>query len=169
MIQDDHSGYVRLYSTTNTTAETVAHAFLDWCATFTIPKSFMSNGPTHFRNETIRLLVKGLRTKHHFTLPYFTWSNGAVERVGRAILRVYHAVLSELHLRPNEWADLVPIFQSALNHAPSPQLHSIPPITELTGMAPQPPFATFMSGRTAKPITLTELQRERSFNITKLQ
>lgn len=67
MISDDHSGYSWLYPTPDTSADQAAHALLDWCSAFGAPLSFMSESPTHFKNETLALLAKGLRSKYHFT------------------------------------------------------------------------------------------------------
>lgn len=53
---------------------------IEWCASFSVPNGLMSDGPTHFRNDTVRLVSKGLKVSHHFTLPYFPWSNGEVDR-----------------------------------------------------------------------------------------
>lgn len=89
----------------------------------------MSEGPTHFKHETIRLLSKELRVPHHFTLPYCLWSNGGIERLGKELFRTLRAVLSELQMRSNEWPDLLPIIQSALNKSPSPQRNNIALIT----------------------------------------
>lgn len=71
MLRDDHPDYKWFFACHNLTAETAARATIDWCAACGVPKSLMSDGPTHFKNETLRLLSKGLKVRHHFTLPYF--------------------------------------------------------------------------------------------------
>ena len=109
MIRDDLSGYCWFYPTPSNSAEQVSHALLDWCADFGASKMFMSDSPTHFKNETLRLLAKGLNTRHHFTFPYAPWSNGAVERLGKELLRVCRSLLSELKLPLNSWTDLIPV------------------------------------------------------------
>lgn len=168
MVRDDHSGYCWFYPAVTTTAETAAHALLDWCAAFGAPAAFMSDGPTHFKNETIRLLTKGLRIPHHFTLPYCPWSNGAVERLGKELLRVARALLSELQFRHDEWPQLVPLFQSALNNAPSPQRKNVAPITAFTGRPSSPPIATMLRSSDSAPVTMSETQLERAMNVSTL-
>lgn len=108
MLKDDHSGYCWQYPTITTDAESAADALLDWSAAFGAPKGLMSDGPSHFRSETIRRLTKGLRAPHHFTLPYCPWSNGSIERLGKELLRVALSIISELQLRPEEWPVLIP-------------------------------------------------------------
>lgn len=169
LLRDDHSGYCWLFPFGNTNAENAAHAIVDWCASFGVPAGLISDGPTHFRNETVRLVTKALRTPHHFTLPYCPWSNGAVERLGREVLRTARALLSELQLRPDQWPDLIPVFQSVLNQSPSPQRNNVAPITAFTGLPPTPPIATFMSSDTARPVTIAEVIQRRALDVHALQ
>lgn len=70
MLRDDHSSYCWLFAFVDTLAANAARAINDWCAALGVPKALMSDGPTHFKNETIRLIEKGLRVPHHFTPPY---------------------------------------------------------------------------------------------------
>lgn len=116
MIRDDHSNYCWVFPFPTTNDKNAANELIDWCASFGASKCFMSDGPTHFRNETLRLVSKALHTLQNFTLPYFPWSNGAVERLGRELLRITREILSELQLRPDAWPDLLLIFQSALDN-----------------------------------------------------
>lgn len=71
----------------------------------------MSDGRTHFKNETLRRVFKGLKFPHHFTLLYCPWSNGTVDRLGREILGLFLAVVSELRVNPDKWPDLLPLVQ----------------------------------------------------------
>lgn len=104
MIRDDHSGYCWFFPATTLAAETAADVLIDWSASFGVPETLMSDGPTHFKNETLRLLVKKLSSKHHFTLTYAPWYNGGIERLGKELVRAARALLSELQFRHDEWA-----------------------------------------------------------------
>lgn len=168
MLRDDHSDYKWFFAFADTSAENAAQVIIDWSAAFGVPKMLMSNGPTHFKNEAVRLVSKGLKVPHHFTLPYTPWSNGAVERLGKEVLRVFRSVCSELQLRPEEWTDLLPLIQSALNNAPSPQRGNVSPLTAFTGSDPTPPISTFIRSSTSTPVSITDVQRERSLNIAAL-
>ena len=79
----------------------------------------MSDGPTHFRNETVRVVAKGLKVPYHFTVPYCPWSSGGVERLGKELLRVFRSITSELQMSFTESPDVLPLVQSALKNAPS--------------------------------------------------
>lgn len=97
-----------------------AASLVDWCLDFGVPEGFMSEGSTHFKNDTLYMLSELLRLKKHFTLPYKPWSNSAVERLRKELLRVFQAVTPELQLRLEEWPDLLPLVQSAHSQPPSP-------------------------------------------------
>lgn len=121
VVRNDRSDNTWLFANPSSDAVNAAASLVSWCTVFGPSKSFMSDEPTHFKNETIRLLAKSLSIKHHFTRPYSPWSNGAVERLGKKLLWVSRAVTSELQLRSNEWPDLLPPAQNALNHSQLPQ------------------------------------------------
>lgn len=169
MLRDDHSDYHWFFAFPDTSAENAAVAIIDWCAALGVPNGFMSDGPTHFRNETVRLISKGLKVPHHFTLPYSPWSNGAVERLGRELLRVMRSVLSELQMPFTEWPDILPLVQSALNNSPSPQRGNISPFTAFMGREPTAPIATFLRNSTTKSVTVDATKLESLMNITQLK
>lgn len=100
MVHDDHSEYKWLFAYPSTDAVNAAASLIDWWAAFCDPRGFMPDGPAHFKNHTLSMLSKLLCVKHDFMLPYIPWSNGAVERLGKKLLRTFRVVLSELQLRP---------------------------------------------------------------------
>lgn len=83
LYRDDHSNYYVIFLFQNVSAENTAHGLIEWKAAFTIPKSFISDGTTHFGNETVGFLPKALKVAHHFNLPYTQWGNETVKRLGR--------------------------------------------------------------------------------------
>lgn len=85
--------YTWLLPFPDTRTENAAPTIIDWCADFGVPTGFMSDRPTHFRNETIRLVTKILRTPHKFNLPYCPWINDAVENLRQEVLRVARALI----------------------------------------------------------------------------
>lgn len=76
LMRDDFSSYVWLFPFEAPNIENAAEAILKWSIAFTPPSALISDWGSHFQNETIRLVVRGLKTKHHFNLPYTLWSNG---------------------------------------------------------------------------------------------
>ena len=168
MMRDDHSDYKWFIPTASTAAQHAATAIIDWCSSFGVPNGLMSDGPTHFRNEVVRLVCKGLKVPHHFTLPYCPWSNGAVERLGKELIRVNRAVLSELQMRHTEWPDILPLVQSVLNNSPSPARANVSPVMAFLGREATPPIRTFLRSKTLRPVTLSEAQAERAFNVKDL-
>lgn len=128
----------------------------------------MSDGPTHFKKETLRLVAKGLRVPQHFTLQYTPWSNGAVERLGKALPGVFRTVSSELRIWPAEWPYVLALIQSAINNSQSPQRAGIPPVQALTGMDPFPLITTFYRSFAIVPGTFSDVMRERTLSKEKL-
>lgn len=70
MVKDDQSGYSWFYPTHTTDATSATNAPLDWSVAFGPTSGLMSDGPSHFRNEAVRVLANGLKTPHHFIIPY---------------------------------------------------------------------------------------------------
>ena len=70
MIRDDHSCYCWFFPDTIITAETANNILDEWSASFGVRTTVMSEGPTHFNNKTLRLLVNQLRSSHQTTFPY---------------------------------------------------------------------------------------------------
>lgn len=97
LVRDDNSGYGWFYPSSSKSAGKAYNARLDWCASFGVPNSLMSDGPTHFRNETIPLVANILCTPHQFTLSYCPWSSGrgtTRKRIGPDISRDNHRITS---------------------------------------------------------------------------
>lgn len=59
MLRDDHSDYCWVFAVERTCIESTERPIIDWGTVFGVPKSIMSNGPTHFKNKTIRPTCKG--------------------------------------------------------------------------------------------------------------
>lgn len=94
--RDDQSNYYWLLPFAGTGREDAAQAIVIECGVFGTPEGLMYDGPTHFRNEKVRLFTTVLRTVHHLTLPECRWSNRTVERLRRESFGVAPAFLSEL-------------------------------------------------------------------------
>lgn len=139
-----------------------------WFAAFGVPNGLMSDGPTHFRNETVRLVFEGLRVPHHFTLPYNSCSNGAFGQIGKELLRVFRSIVSELRMDFADWTSIIPIIQSVLNQSPSPHRSNNSPVTVFMGIEPTPPIKTFIRSVDGNPVTLTDVKLELSTNTRKL-
>lgn len=169
MMRDDFSDYKWFFPFTDTSARNEATAIIDWWAAFGVPKSLMSDHPTHFKNETIRLVAKGLKVPHHFTFPYSPCSNGAVERLGKELIRNCRAILSELCMQPEEWPDILPLIQSAPNNTPSPHRANVAPITAFRGDDQTPPIRTFLRTDTVQAVTVEEVTAERLINVEALK
>lgn len=82
----------------------------------------------------MRQVCEKMNIAHHFSLPYFPWSNGTVEVVCRELSRTTRALLSELKRSQDKWPILFPILQRALNNKNLRRLGNRSPLTVLTGL-----------------------------------
>lgn len=81
LLPDDLSNYCWLFSTAGTKAENAANGFIEWCAAPDSSSIFLSDRPTHFRSETLRLYPKhfmSITTSHSHippgvTTPWNVW------------------------------------------------------------------------------------------------
>lgn len=140
MLWDDQSIYFWFFTSPETSTEHAANAIIDWCASYSVPCQLVFNGPTHFKNEKFRLIVKVLGMPHHFALPYFPRSNGRIERFGKELLLVFWAVNSEPGLDHEEGPNLLLLVQSAITNSPSQQRAGVSPVIAMTGMGATPPI-----------------------------
>lgn len=115
---------------------------INWCVGFGLPSAFMANGPMHFNNKTLGLLRKRLSAPHRFILPYSRWSNGAVKRLGKALLQMAQAILSELQIDFEEWHDIVLALHFAVDSASSSCKAKEAAITAFKVMTPTPLIKT---------------------------
>lgn len=117
----------------------------------------------HFKPST-----KSLCLSHHFTLPYDPWSNSAVERLVKELLRVARAASSECQWRPNSWNSILGFVQSPINSTPSPSRCNHAPITMFTGRPVSHPVNTFLNAESSKPIKIKDLQHQKMFKVEKV-
>lgn len=89
MLKKDHSGYCWFFPHGDTCAMNASDAITDRCAAFAVPNGLMSDGPTHFKNETVCLLTKGLKVPHYFTLQYTPWSDSSIGRLRKELFCVF--------------------------------------------------------------------------------
>lgn len=125
MLWDDHSDYKCSPAFPKTSSGNAASAIIDWVVVFGAPKSFISDVPTHFKNNTPRRVSKDFKFPLHFTLPYCPSSNGAIKRLGMELLRVLRAVVSELQMYTDEWPEIFPLVQSTFINFPSTQRRNL--------------------------------------------
>ena len=169
MIRDDLSSYSWLILFAKENAKNASDGLFEWCTTFSTPKALMSDGGSHFRNDTVRLLTKALRVPHDFTLPYTSWSNGAVERLGREVLRVFRATLSELRLPSKKWPALVPVLQSAINISRSSSRNDMALTTIFIGHIPSVLLFLYKLPSTGELRTIPQAIRETLNNLSEFK
>ncbi|CAM9594870.1 unnamed protein product [Sphacelaria rigidula] len=114
---DDLSNFVALEPVAACTAESTAASFLNWCKTLGVPRVWVSDTATHFKNAILTRLREALRVDNQFAVAYSPWSNGTCERMVKEVVRALQSILLEQRRAVSEWMDVLPAVQSAPNTA----------------------------------------------------
>jgi Integrase zinc binding domain/Integrase core domain len=141
IVKDDYSNYVWLKQCKNTDADSTAAVLIEWFAAFGVAQQWVSDQCSHFKNTVMADIQKQLCTNHHFTMAYSPWANGTVEDVCKQTKRAARAMLSEMHLAPQEWPCVFPAIQAVLNNSPSSHRVAQTPLTAFTGHARHSPLS----------------------------
>ena len=166
---DDTSRFIQLTVANQPTANATADSILQWASFFGFPKVWVSDGATHYINEVLKDISERTSTKHHVTVAYSPWANGTVETMMSQILKVFRAILSEWRMPIEHWPVLVPIVQSALNHAPSARLGGRAPIEVFTGQSGTRPLDSLRHPETKEVLTLKDISAAVELEFQKLQ
>jgi hypothetical protein len=105
-------------------------------------------------------LQKQLGTNHHFTTAYSPLANGTVEAVCKQTIRAARAMLSEMHLAPEEWPCVLPAIQAVLSNSPSSHRVGQTPLTAVTGHVRDSPLSlTIQHPITNKSLSIIKAQQ----------
>ena len=83
---DDLSNFVSMEPVEVCIAEATAESLLTWCKTLGVPRVWVSDTATHFKNAMLTRLREALRVDHQFAVAYSPWSNGACERMVKEVV-----------------------------------------------------------------------------------
>jgi transposase InsO family protein len=119
IVKDDYSNYVWLKQCKNADADSTAAVLIEWFAAFGVAQQWVSDQGSHFKNTVMADIQKKLGTSHHFTTAYSPWANGTVEAVCKQTISAARAMLSEMHLAPQQWPCVLPAIQAVLKTSPS--------------------------------------------------
>ena len=144
VIMDDLSNFVWLEPTEACTAEITAKHLLNWCKTLGVPRVWVSDTATHFKNRVLAQLSDALKVDHRFAVAYTPWSNGACERMVREVIRALRSILSEQQRSVSEWVDVLPAAQWALNTSFRERFRATPHHV-MFGRAPRTAFSALVS------------------------
>ncbi|CAM9309014.1 unnamed protein product, partial [Sphacelaria rigidula] len=79
VIVDGLSNFVALEPVAVCAAESTVASVLNWCKTLGMPRVWVSDNATHFKNATLAKLREALRVDYQFVVAYFPWSHGTCE------------------------------------------------------------------------------------------
>ena len=145
ILKDDFSGYVYLRPCKKADAASTAAVLIEYFSTFVpVLKWFSDQGP-HFCNEVMETLASNLGVRHRFSTAYVPWSNGIVEEVCKEVLRVLHALSTDMQVPETEWPTILLSLQSIINNSRTRRLGDLSPIKVHTGMDSGNPFSVALT------------------------
>ena len=104
----------------------------------------MSGTASHFKNQMMARLEKSLGVDRRFSVANSLWSNGACERMLREVVRTLKAMIHEERGTAQDWVEVVPAVQWALNTAFRKRYGSTP-YHVMIGRAPRIALSTLAS------------------------
>jgi transposase InsO family protein len=141
IVKDDYSNYVLLKQCKTADADSTSAVLIEWFAAFGVAQKWVSEQGSHFKNQVMTEVQKQLGKKHHFSTAYYPWANGTVETVCKQTIRAARAMLSEMHLAPQEWPCVLPAVQAVLKNSPSSHRAGQTSLTAFTGHARDTPLS----------------------------
>ncbi|KAF0720748.1 hypothetical protein AaE_010283, partial [Aphanomyces astaci] len=146
VLKDDLTHYCELIACDGPTSQVCVDALVDWTKRFGMPRVWVSDQGTHFKNVAMKALAHKFKVHHDLTLAYCPWRNGTVERMNRDILQVMRVMLREYQLAEQEWDYLLPVVQANLNQTPAASLASKSPMELFTALNPATPLDVVVVG-----------------------
>lgn len=104
----------------------------------------------------------------HSTQPYCPWSNGTVERSERELLHMARVGLSDLQVSQNDMPELITLYQTVPNDAPSPSHNNFSPKTAFTGRPRFPPMTSIISASDGTVVKIFKAMRGMQINMNSL-
>ena len=142
LIVDDYTKLTVLVPVQTTTHMAMWDALVhSWMQYFGAPKSFISDNGPAFAAQRFRDECKHLGTHVHLTTPNVPQTHGVVERTARYMRETCDKILSEKQWTRNNWTEVLPTVQGALNQTPTDRLGGHSPIELAFGMDPIDPVA----------------------------
>jgi hypothetical protein len=136
VLLDKLTSFSWLFYTTDADADTVIQAFREYDKIIGLPKTWISDQGTHFKNTLVENMAKILQISHHFTTAYCPWSNGSVERLNKSILNLLRKLLSSNQLNWLQWNTLLPTINKLLNERPLSRSPYVSPHELMFGKEP---------------------------------
>ncbi|TMW59220.1 hypothetical protein Poli38472_007365 [Pythium oligandrum] len=169
VMKDDATHYVELVPCAKPTSTVTAEAILDWHSRFGVPRIWISDNGSHFKNDVMRQVSRRLNCHQEFTLAYSPWINGSVERVNKDVIQVLSAMCLEHKVDIRDWTYFVPVLQANLNHTPVPSLRNRAPVELFCVLPAASPLDFCLDSRQKKLVDLGKDQAHMDARLDELR
>lgn len=136
VLKDDVSHFCALIQCETSSSPVGSDAIMQWHSQFGIPRVWINDQRSHFKNEVIDELCNRLKFKRIFSPAYSPRINRSVERVNRYILQDLRVLILDYKFNQRDWSRLIPVVQASLNHPAVPSLVGKIPAELFTGLEP---------------------------------
>ena len=154
--KDDRSRFLYLLPTREATAEATALGLIQYMSYFSKrPINWVSDGGSHYKNTTMKLLAQLSGAKHRITTAYQPQGNGTIESCFRGVGQQLILILERTRLEIHEWHKLVPQIMFQLNNSSLERLEGMTPNEVFLGAEPLSPLSHIFDhtlGKDREPI-----------------
>ncbi len=116
VIVDTYSKFILLHPTKTTSAQEAVEGLVKWFSIFNPPQFITADGAKAFLSELMVSLLDTYQCNLHICSAYIHTGNSIVERSNRSILKIFRALMSELRIHTEDWIQLIPVVQLAINN-----------------------------------------------------
>jgi hypothetical protein len=114
VIIDNFSRFIDLYPISDTSAEAVADALIQFTGRYKTPIRFTTDSGSNFKSNLMAGLMSRLGADHQLTKAYSKEQNALVERVNREIVGHLKAIIFDKRIH-SKWSKYLPIVQRYIN------------------------------------------------------
>ncbi|OWY95220.1 Retrotransposon protein, Ty3-gypsy subclass, partial [Phytophthora megakarya] len=111
VLKDEVTHFCELTPCSTPSTTIAAEAILAWHSRYGIPPQWISDQGSHFKNAVVDEVCRRLKSRQEFTVAYWPWINGSIERANRDIIQVLRVLCLEYQVDIHDWTYFVPVLQ----------------------------------------------------------
>jgi hypothetical protein len=133
-MRDDFSGFTWFKPVAEETADIVAKAIIEWATLFGMPTSIHTDNGKQFVGKVISELQQKYKFRLVTSYADLHFTHGTVERSHKELNKIIKCLLSEFQLGNEQWEEVIPLANEAVNSTPTERLMWRSPRQVMTGL-----------------------------------